>query len=288
MTSPVETIADALIAFILSLLRDPDAAESFVASPEAALARHGLEDVCMADVAAVRPVIVDHPHVINQSTPPPPPPVDTHGDGAVREIVRMIQQYTTNIDARSTILDQSVNQNIWTEGGDVTQVFDQAAVVASGDNAVAAGGDATVVDSDVDVTIGDVSVGNETNTGSFNQTGTDGTPDGDAGAPDDAPDEAPLPDPAAADPATADPDSDVPEAATAAVGTAVDTAVQAGGETPVVAAPEPAPAPPADVPEPADLLESDMTAGGAADSYDSDAASAALDDQPVDIPVEDD
>ncbi|WP_313355755.1 IniB N-terminal domain-containing protein [Microbacterium sp.] len=289
MTSPVETIADALIAFILSLLRDPDAAESFVASPEAALARHGLEDVCMADVAAVRPVIVDHPHVINQSTPPPPPPappVDTHGDGAVREIVRMIQQYTTNIDARSTILDQSVNQNIWTEGGDVTQVFDQAAVVASGDNAVAAGGDATVVDSDVDVTIGDVSVGNETNTGSFNQTGTDGTPDDDV-APDDAPDEAPLPDAATADPATADPDSDVPEAATAAVGTAVDTAVQAGGDTPVVVQ-EPAPAPPADVPEPADLLESDMTAGGAADSYDADAASAALDDQPVDIPVEDD
>ncbi|MGW9627865.1 IniB N-terminal domain-containing protein [Microbacterium sp. NPDC055521] len=284
MTSPVETIADALIAFILSLLRDPDAADGFVASPEAALARHGLEDVCMADVAAVRPVIVDHPHVINQSTPPPPPPapVDTHGDGAVREIVRMIQQYTTNIDARSTILDQSVNQNIWTEGGDVTQVFDQAAVVASGDNAVAAGGDATVVDSDVDVTIGDVSVGNETNTGSFNQTGTDGTPDDDV-----APDEAPLPDPATADPATADTGSDVPEAATAAVGTAVDTAAQAGGETPVVVQ-EPAPAPPADVPEPADLLESDMTAGGAADSYDSDAASAALNDQPVDIPVEDD
>ncbi|PKI89290.1 hypothetical protein CW368_13230 [Actinomycetales bacterium SN12] len=283
----METIADALIAFILSLLRDPDAAEGFVASPEAALARNGLEDVCMADVAAVRPVIVDHPHVINQSSPPPPPPADpagASGDGAVREIVRMIQQYTTHIDARSTILDQSVNQNIWTEGGDVTQVFDQEAVIASGDNAVAAGGDATVVDSDVDVTVGDVSVGNETNDGSFNQTGSGPSDDDDTagapGGPGGAADGASQPDSSAGDA-----DSDAPEAAVAAVGAAVDTAVQAGAETAPVAA-QPAP-PPADVPEPADLLESDMTAG-AADAYDSDSASAALDDQPVDIPVEDD
>ena len=282
MTSPVETIADALVAFILSLLRDPDAAEGFVASPETALARNGLEDVCMADVAAVRPVIIDHPHVINQTSPPPPPsPAEHSGDVAVREIVRMIQQYTTNIDARSTILDQSVNQNIWTEGGDVTQVFDQDAVVASGDNAVAAGGDATVVDSDVDVTMGDVSIGNETNDGSFNQTGTQGETPDDVPADDDAGASGETPDAAQPD----DDAADVADAATAAAGAAVDTAAQTAGQPAPVAA-QPAPAP-ADVPEPADLLEGDMTAGGT-DTYESDAASAAIDDQPVEIPVEDD
>ena len=46
----------------------------------------------------------------------------------------------------------------------MTQIFDQEAVVASGDEAIAAGDDATFVDSEVDVTVGDVSVGNTTKT----------------------------------------------------------------------------------------------------------------------------
>ena len=89
-----------------------------------------------------------------------------------REIHRIVQQFTT-IDARSTVIDQSTNQNIWTNGGDVTQIFDQEAVVASGDDAIAVGDDATFVDSEVDVTVGDVSIGNTTNDGSFNNTGVE-------------------------------------------------------------------------------------------------------------------
>ena len=103
------------------------------------------------------------------------PPTDQHSadpDPVVREISRIINQFTS-IDARSTIVDQSVNQNIWTEGGDVTQIFDQEAVVASGDDAIAAGDDANLIDSDVDVTVGDVSVGNTTNDGSFNTDNSD-------------------------------------------------------------------------------------------------------------------
>lgn len=257
MISPVETIADALIAFILSLLNDPEAADEFVARPQEALADHGLQRVCMADVAAVKPVIVDHPSVDHHHNPPPPPSGEP---SVVNEIVRMIQQYTT-IDARSTVIDQSVNQNIWTEGGDVTQIFDQEAVVASGDEAIAAGDDVSVVDSDVDVSMGDVSIGNESNQDSFNNTGTD---------PDDA---AAV---AATVPDDATPDAgDAAAAVTAVVDTAVDTVSAA--ETP------------ADVPEPADLLESDL-ATDPSDSYASDAAaaSAALDDQPVEVPLEDD
>lgn len=198
MTSPVETIADALIAFILSLLRDPDAAADFSANPGGVLAAHNLRDACMGDVAAVRPVIVDRPDVVarSHSEPPPPPSHDTHTE-VTNEIVRMIQQFTTTIDARSTTVDQSVNQNIWTGGGDVTQLFDQEAVIASGDGSVAAGDDATLDDADLDVTVGDVSIGNETYEGSFNDTGA----------------EEPAPAPAAPAPAPAAPAAAAPASA---------------------------------------------------------------------------
>lgn len=266
MTSPVETIADALFAFILSLLRDQEAADEFVARPTATLADNGLQDVCMADVAAVRPVIVDHPRVVHHDTPPPPPPPGPDNHETVREIVRMVQQYTT-VDARSTIVDQSVNQNIWTEGGDVTQLFDQEAVVASGDDSIAAGDDVSVVDSDVDMTVGDVSIGNETNDGSFNQTGTvpEESAAGDEGA-----------------------DATVAEEATPEdVATATATTAAAVTEVTEAAAPAAAPPPPpADVPEPADVLESDMTAGEG-DSYGAE-SSAPVDDAPLDAPLEDD
>lgn len=232
MTTPVETIADALIAFILSLLRDPDAAEGFATDPTTALEENNLRSACMADVAAVRPVIVDRPDVVTRSQPDSPPAPSNHTE-VTNEIMRMVQQFTT-IDARSTTVDQSVNQNIWTEGGDVTQLFDQEAIIASGDGSVAAGDDGMIDESDTDVTVGDVSIGNETNEGSFNDADIDVS----------------TPAPAAPAPAAA------PEPA-----------------------PAPAPAAPADVPEPADVLDSDMAA--ADDSYDADAASAAVADEPL-------
>ncbi|WP_194420292.1 IniB N-terminal domain-containing protein [Microbacterium abyssi] len=244
MTSPVETIADALIAFILSLLRDPDAAAGFAADPDTALEDNNLRSACMADVAAVRPVIVDRPDVVTRTQVDPPPPPSTPTE-VTNEIMRMVQQFTT-IDARSTMVDQSVNQNIWTAGGDVTQLFDQEAIIASGDGSVAAGDDGTIENGDTDVTVGDVSVGNDTYDGSFNGTDVDVT----------------TPSPAApADPAEA--------------------------ATPVPAAPVTTtePAAPVDVPEPADVLDTDMAA--ADDSYDADAASAAVADEALaEEPVE--
>src|SRR5688572_11116246 len=181
MSTPVATIADALIAFILSLLRDPSAVEEFAAAPKAMLANNGLGDACAADVRAVKPVIVDHASVAARTVQPQPQPQyppgtqfdnDPDPTDPVSEITRILNQFTS-IDARTTIVDQSTNQNIWTEGGDVTQIFDQEAVVASGDDAVAAGDDANLIDNDLEVTIGDVSVGNTDIEGSFNETGTD-------------------------------------------------------------------------------------------------------------------
>jgi len=268
MSTPVATIADALIAFILSLLRDPAAVEEFAASPKAMIASNGLQDACAADVQAVKPVIVDHPHVMAKP-PGPPPPAPDSPDEVIKEITRIVNQFTT-IDARSTIVDQSTNQNIWTNGGDVTQIFDQEAVVASGDEAIAAGDDATLVDSDVDVTIGDVSIGNTENDGSFN-TVTDG---GDEAAP-----TADV----AADPALAPAEGEAdPSAAAAAAGAAVEGAVDAAidtAETTVETVVEEVSAPAEDP------LAADLTA---TDTYASDDTSSIVVDEPyIEEPAED-
>jgi hypothetical protein len=271
MSTPVATVADALIAFIMSLLRDPAAVEEFDAAPKAALASNGLQDACAADVQAVKPVIVDNPTVIVKHAPPPPPPPHDTPDEVIKEIRNIVHQFTT-VDARTTIVDQSTNQNIWTNGGDVTQIFDQEAVVASGDEAVAAGDDATIVDSEVDVTVGDVAVGNSTANGSFNTTGA-------------------VP-PAEAEPTLAAGDEAAASDTAATVGDAVEGAVDAAlGATaeaveaaPVEAAPEAAIAPAA---EPvADPLAADMTTS--ADTYEGDDAGMVVDDAYVEEePAED-
>lgn len=158
MTTPLTTIADALIEFILSLLRDPAAQAEFDEDPEAMLARNGLSNVCADDVRAVAPVVVDRPDVHPLPPGPPAPPKPPVPD-VVREINTLTQNVT--IDNRSTVIDQSVNQNIWADG-DVTQIFDNEAVVASGDGAAAAGDDAEVDNSETDIETGDINVGNET------------------------------------------------------------------------------------------------------------------------------
>jgi hypothetical protein len=268
MSTPVATVADALISFILSLLRDPAAVEEFDAAPKAMLANNGLEDACAADVQAVKPIIVDNPTVIIKPVGPPPPPDPP--DEVVREIKSIINQFAT-IDNRTTIVDQSTNQNIWTNGGDVTQIFDQEAVVASGDESVAAGDDATVVDSDVDVTIGDVAIGNTTNDGSFNNTGVDP----------DAEEEALAADPAAVEPA--DDPADVAAIAGAAVETAVDQTLDASAAAQEAVQEPVAEVQVAEAPA-ADPLEADLTA---ADTYESeDAGSAVVDDAFIEEPIE--
>ncbi|ALE79670.1 hypothetical protein WY02_15885 [Pseudonocardia sp. AL041005-10] len=49
--------------------------------------------------------------------------------------------HTENIDDRDTVVDNSVNQNVDTHGGDFRQDIDIRSTSASGDGAVAAGGD---------------------------------------------------------------------------------------------------------------------------------------------------
>lgn len=178
-TTPLATIAEALIEFILSLLRDPNAAQEFADDPEESLARAGLSDICGEDVRAVMPVVVEHPDVI--ARPPAAQPIIVHVPGPAPskpDVVKEISTVANNfhIDNRSTIVDQSVNQNIWAEG-DVTQLFDQEAVFAVGDGSMAAGEDAQHDESDTEITIGDVAIGNDdidvTIDESFNDESTD-------------------------------------------------------------------------------------------------------------------
>jgi hypothetical protein len=265
MSTPVATIADALIAFILSLLRDPAAAEEFDAAPQSMLAGNGLRNACEADVKAVKPVIVDHPQVaprsgdIAHSTPRPdsrPEP-----DPVVREIKSILQQFVT-IDNRTTAIDQSTNQNIWTNGGDVTQIFDQEAVVAAGDHSIAAGDDVAVVDTEVDVDVHDVEIGNEHYTDSFNDTAN-----GDGAVVEEA------------SPATSTAETTATTSVDEAVGDAVGDAVDAALDTGIAATAQTSAAPP----EPAPLAE-DLTA--AADPYEGDSGAVAVEDAAYEEPIE--
>lgn len=171
MSMTLATVADALIEFILSLLRDPALSDEFDEDPEATLASNGLSGVTAEDVCAVAPIIADRPQVAPKPAPDhpmpgPPKPPGPPEPPAVHEIIN-IKNNLTWIDDRDTIVDQSVNQNIWA-GGDVTQVFDNEAIVASGDESIAAGDDvdaSTNLDASTNIgngAEGDVNVGNET------------------------------------------------------------------------------------------------------------------------------
>jgi len=201
MSMTLATVADALIEFILSLLKDPVAAAEFEDDPEAALSRSGLSHVSAQDVQNVAPVIIERTSVVQVpvGVTKVVHVVDGRGSGdggggggggrdataVVREI-KSITNHFQSVDDRDTIVDQSVNQNIWAHG-DVTQNFDNDAVVASGDDTIAAGGAVDIdqtTDESTTITAGeDVNLGNDTDVtvidDSFDETtGTDTATDG--------------------------------------------------------------------------------------------------------------
>ncbi|WP_460774512.1 IniB N-terminal domain-containing protein [Microbacterium sp. GXF7504] len=168
MSVSLAAVADALIEFILSLLRDPAAAAEFAEEPDAALGARGLSNVGYEDVCAVAPVVMEKAAGTAMSPSPVRPPVDpvTPPTPAVREILNIVNNLAY-VDDRDTIVDQSVNQNIWA-GGDVTQIFDNEAVVSTGDSSIAAGDDVSFeenYDLSTNITAGDDAVlGDQTTT----------------------------------------------------------------------------------------------------------------------------
>jgi hypothetical protein len=144
--------ASNLIDLILRLLKDPAALAEFQQNPDAVLAACGAttldpQDVHDALVLADDKYDDGNDHNKNDSgghhhhVPPPPRP--EHGESEHDAAVRYIKEYVTNnyVDDRDTNIDNSVNQQIHTDGGDVDQVIRTTSSTASGDGAVSAGGD---------------------------------------------------------------------------------------------------------------------------------------------------
>ena len=170
-----------LLDFILSLLGNRAAADEYLNDPEAALENAGLGGMTCEDLDAVRPVVLDVAMVNQEGSFDRDYNTGGnsvsygdssnsaggsasggggwggggghhHGGGggddhanAVAQLTSIVNNYTysTAIDDRDTITDQSVNQNIWADG-DVLQLFDNEAIVASGDGAIVAGGSVAV------------------------------------------------------------------------------------------------------------------------------------------------
>ncbi|WP_028923391.1 IniB N-terminal domain-containing protein [Pseudonocardia acaciae] len=166
-----------LLDWIMSLLRDPEARADFQADPQGYAADNGLANLSAADVHDALTLIADnqsagydHRHGGDNGVhyPPPRHPDHNDGDGASYLNNYVTNNYTT-IEDHSTNIDNSVHQNIDTDGGDFDQVIDNDPVVASGDGSVASGGDIR----DSDITTGDGNVvgdGNQVVSGHGNTT----------------------------------------------------------------------------------------------------------------------
>ena len=169
-----------LIEFILDLLRDPELLAEFKENPHGMLASCGLSEVSAEDVQDAIVLAQDNDEVSfdrdyntggghgghgghggGHHAPPPPVEHPKPGEDPVEYIDKYVtnNHYTYNVDDRDTIVDNSINQNIDTGGGDFDQEIETNSVVASGDGSVAAGGD---ID-DATITTGDDNIVGEGN-----------------------------------------------------------------------------------------------------------------------------
>ncbi|MCE0765367.1 IniB N-terminal domain-containing protein [Pseudonocardia kujensis] len=150
-----------LLEFLLKLIGNDEESlelqQDFRENPYETLRDAGLEDLTAEDVHDALVLIQDNDtasfdrnydtgsnHLVAAAAAP------HHGGGhhegghdGHKGAVDYINRYVTNnyVDDRDTIVDNSVNQHIDTDGGDFRQTIDTDVVTASGDGAVAAGGD---------------------------------------------------------------------------------------------------------------------------------------------------
>jgi hypothetical protein len=180
-------VTQSLLDFILNLMRDGDAKAAFVADPERALADAGLSNVCSEDVSDAMSYVseyhpvtfvgdrdynVGHTSVSQHASShrsddyrgdedrgyrPEHHDGDSHA-AAVRQLDYITNNYSYT-DSHDTVIDKSVNQNIWNKG-DLSQHFDDHSVTAT-DHSVAAGRDIN----------GDVANGNDNVVGHDNNVG---------------------------------------------------------------------------------------------------------------------
>jgi hypothetical protein len=167
-----------LLEFLRSLIFDDEARQEFAENPDQALADAGLEHLSAEDVKDALELMQDDSQDAdfsreyntggNEINIAAPAPVEHHDDGGSESAVEYINKYITNnyVDDRDTTVDNSINQQIDTGGGDFDQNIDIDSTVASGDGAVAAGDDiedSTIATGDGN-TIGDGNVTGDDNT----------------------------------------------------------------------------------------------------------------------------
>jgi hypothetical protein len=165
-----------VLEFLRSLIFNDEAREDFAENPEKALDDAGLGHLSADDVHDALLLMQednqeadfsrDYETGGNEINVAAPEPV-SHDGGDSESAVEYINRYITNnyVDDRDTTVDNSVNQQIDTGGGDFDQDIDIDSTVASGDGSVAAGEDiegSTVVSGD-DNTVGDGNVNGDGN-----------------------------------------------------------------------------------------------------------------------------
>ena len=137
-----------LMEFLQELIANVQLRDWFTMEPEAALEHYGLDNLTPADVHDALVLIEDN------QTADFSRDYDT-GSGSVaftapsyagddhEAAIEYLNTYITNnyVDDRDTTVDSSLNQHIDTRGGDFDQDLDIDQVTASGDGAIAAGGD---------------------------------------------------------------------------------------------------------------------------------------------------
>jgi hypothetical protein len=147
-----ETVS--LLEFVRELLTNAGLRDLFAKDPEAALHSKGLDDIDARDVHDALTLVVDDDqdadfsrhydtgsnHIAAAATASHHSAPEPHGHESASDY---INRYITNnyVDDRDTTVDNSVNQQVDTHGGDFDQDIDVHSVTASGDGAVAAGGD---------------------------------------------------------------------------------------------------------------------------------------------------
>jgi len=146
-------MATNLLDWIADLLRDSDARESFFDRPDHYAREHGFDHLSPRDVHDSLQLLADD----GFPTPKHFSHGDHHGDHDGAHYLRSyFHENRAFIDSRDTDLDDRIRQDIDTgghgrhgghehggreHGGDFHQTIDNDPVVASGDHAVAAGGD---------------------------------------------------------------------------------------------------------------------------------------------------
>lgn len=165
MTAPAS-----LLEIIMNLLRDPSAQAAFQADPGGWLASCGAGSVTPEQIHDALTLVNERADGPGHHVPPPPAPHP--GEGSHEVAIRYLNTYVENtyVDDRDTTIDSSLHQHIDTGGGDFDQDIDSHAVYATGDGAVAAGGD--IEDSTV-VTGNDNLVGSGNIRGNNNVQGDD-------------------------------------------------------------------------------------------------------------------